>query len=230
MRRILLSLAIVAMVATSAQATAFVWWQMDSGPAGSSATGGVQGQTLNITGPAGDYNLSIWIATDAALATQGTTAYRNNLWRSNAGLTMVGDPMGGGLLNPLGWTGTSGYTAGSQNSGDALVLNWGRARASGQTTISASNSPIKVYTLTVNVGTAGLVADIFQTVGASLYGWAPVTPTSLNQVAFGPNAAVYGGLAANAMPTNAVAMVHFIPEPTTLALLGLGLIGLIRRR
>ena len=33
MRRILLSLAIVAMVATSAQATAYVWWQMDSGPA-----------------------------------------------------------------------------------------------------------------------------------------------------------------------------------------------------
>ena len=227
MRRILLSLAIVAMVATSAQATAFVWWQMDAGPAGATATGG-NGQTLNISGAAGDYSLSMWIATDAALATQGTTCYRNNIWRgADAGLTMNGDPMTG-LLDPLGWTGTAGYTSGSQNSGDALILNWGKARSGTQTPISAANSPIKVIVMSLTVGAGA--HDVYQTVGASLFAWNPPIPTTLNLVKFGPNANVAGGTSVNNMPTGLQPVIHFVPEPTTLALLGLGLLGLIRRR
>ena len=226
MNRFLLAMVIVAMVATSAQATAHIWWQMDAGPAGAVAVGG-QGQTLVIIGTTGSYDLSIWIATDAALATQGTTGYRNNIWRGDGGLTMTSDPMAG-LLNPLGWVGPAGFTAGSQNSGDYLIGNWGRARNAGAVTISASNSPLKIYTLTISVATPG-EHDIYQTVGAGGYGWLPLIPTTLNQVVFGPNPPVHGGTAVDNHPTGLLPVVRF-PEPATLLLLALGGAAVTKRR
>jgi hypothetical protein len=211
-----------------------VWWQLDSGDGAVVQSGA--GQTLEITPTPGSfahlYNFSMWIANDAAVGTGGLTRYFNNIWRGpDHDMTMISDPMEG-LLNPLGWTGPAGYTAGSVNDGDFLIANYGRARASGGQTIWAGNSPLKVITITIQITGPTSPHYIYQTVGASLYGWNPPVPPTLNQVAFSPNPFVYGGTAVMTWPDAAgtLPVIAIIPEPATPALLGFVLVAMTRTR
>jgi hypothetical protein len=218
----------------SADPGTYVWWQLDSGD-GSAITSGM-GQTLQIVPAAGSfahqYNLSMWIATDATPNTSGCTGYRNHIWRgSDHDMAMTNDPTTG-LLNPLGWTGPSGYTAGTLNNGDYLIANYGRARGAGAQPINAVTGPLKLIAMTVQVTGSNSPHYIYQTVGTNLYGWNPVTPPTLNIVTFGANSSVYGGAAVNtwSAASQTLPVIAIIPEPATLALFGVGLLMLTRRR
>jgi len=244
MKTILLSLAMLATVATAANADINVWWQLDGSNCDAALLSQGEGRTLHADIPvcalAGFYELelSMWISTDGAASTNGCVSYRNNLWRgTDATLTMEGDPVAGNL-NPLNWTGPAGYDAGSINNGDSLIMDWGRGRAAGQPAIWTDNSPLKVIEMRLRLNEPsvqfGPVTSVWQSVGANRFVWVPL-PATLNKVFFGPNPWVYGNAAvdtfAEASDTELpVIWITSIPEPTPLALLGLGLVMLSRRR
>lgn len=245
MRRILLALALVAVATSAANATTYVWWELESASCPTTVTSHGQGSTLYIeaekTAP-GEYifNLGMWIATDGTGGTtNGMSCERNNLWRGpDTAMTMGNDPAAANL-NPLGWSGSAGFTAGSQNNGDAFIMNLGRARQSGGTVVGGGLSYKFIdFQVVINAPLGQefcSVHNIYQTVGSTLYAWAPATPLTLNKVVFGANPFVYGNtkvetFAAASDTELPVIVIHTIPEPATLALLGFGALALLRRR
>ena len=244
MRTILLSLVLFAAATTAANANIYVWWEIDSATVPYAVTDHGPGHTLVVEDfvfAPGEYtfNLSMWIATDGTGGTvNGMTLHRDNLWRgADTSITMGNDPLAGNL-NPLGWTGSGGYTPGSQNSGDALIMNWGRGRHTGGQVAATAMRWFEVA-LVFNATDwvqYGDTSCVYQSVGTTLYGWAPTAPLTLNKVFFGANPWVYGNTAVNTFAEASdtelpvIIIQHNIPEPAAMALLAFGLTMLLRRR
>ena len=244
MRIGILALAAVAVFATNALAGINAWWQLDGSNCAAFAAQQGEGQQLQIIAPPEapngqyyEFALSMYIATDAADPGQGCRTHRNNLWRgTDDQLEMAGDPWAG-LLNPLAWTGSAGYLAGSQNDGDHLIENYGRGnRPDTEVPISASNSPQSMLTLTLRINASALGRadrEIWQSVGYALYSWYPLIPMSANQVIFGDNPPVYGYTSvetfAAASDTERPVITVGVPEPATLLLLLLGGVAVMNR-
>lgn len=243
MRTILLSLAMLAAVATAANADINVWWQLEGSNCDAVAFDQGIGKMLEIHGPVVapvgyyEFELSMWIATDGTGGTtNGCARHRNTLWRGpDMALTMQGNMTG--LLNPLGWTGS--YAYGNPNIGERLIDNWGRSRGAGEPVIGGTtNNNLKMLSMTLKVDQAWMsYCDwvwVYQTVGSGFYGYLPTTG---NKVFFGPNPWVYGNAAVDtwteACQTLPVIGIHFggePAEPASLALLGLGVLMVVRRR
>jgi hypothetical protein len=254
MRRLLLGLALVAITATAANATTFVWWEMESSNCEATAVGG-EGQTLVIEkpllAPAGFYEFQLVMKMrNNSTGTSGLTGYGTSLWmppedvgiKTFSGpfdpnnpstptpIPYFGDESTTGLLNPLAWTGSK---SGNVNVGQKILDNYGRKRASGQAAFGVQGVKDWIrFTLRINVPNEPYSETeyLYQSVGAALY--ASTVPTQT--VVFGPNTAVPGGTMVDDWATvhayMPVIQIHAIPEPATLALFGLGLLGLIRRR
>jgi hypothetical protein len=244
MRRILLALALVAVATTAANATTYVWWEIESASTAYTVTSHGQGQTLVIEAYKTEpgiytFNLGMWIATDGTGGTvNGMSCERNNLWRGTDTAMTMGNTPEDANLNPLAWTGSAGSTAGSQNNGDSFIKNLGRARQSGGEVVGGTALKFINFTLIINAPLGEQVCDthyIYQTVGSTLYAWAPATPLTLNKVVFGANPFVYGNTKVETFALASdtelpVIAIHTIPEPATLALLGFGALALLRRR
>jgi len=260
MRKIVLMLALVAMAATAANAATYVWWQLEAGssPACSAEqqgtpAGGLPPSTTNLPrqliidkplhGPY-DIVLGMYVANDLTAATAGTTCYRTSLWTgdsvvSNGGAYGTGGNTDGTPqnLNPMSWSGPGGNTINTTVIGPPwyckLLDNFGKSRAGSETPIRAA---VKVIQFTLHIAEAteapGATHLIYQSVGTALFAQAPVTQP--NNVYFGPNPYVAGATAvetwAGASAYLPVIKIIATPEPGTLLLLGLGLVGLIRRR
>jgi len=229
MRRILLALALVALVTSAASANTWVWWELAGSNNGATATQG-KGLQLAITPgaqPAGDwtFDLVMKVSTDATVATKGLTGYATNLWRG-ADTTLTATNIQN--LDPMGWGST--YVYHQVPGADQLLNNEGRARSQSSQS-GVGGTPVTMISLTIDVpaGVYDAGKGLIQSVGASLFAFVPLTG---NSVMFGSNPLVAGATAPATMPgtTPVIAFGAFTPEPATLALLGLGFLGLIRRR
>lgn len=264
MRRFLLGLALVAITATAANATTWVWWELEGSNCGATATTQGRLHTLVIEKPTipeppipyYEFNLVMKMSNDSTGATQGLTGYGTGLWvrpqdvgiktfaapfdpNNPSGIPYFGDEATTGLLNPLNWSGTK---SGNVNQGQQILDNYGRKNAgTAQPGLNATNcggldvgKAFIRFTLRINVTTEPYseLEYLYQAVDDAAFGHRPVTPAQL--VVFGPNTGVAANIAVNDWATvggyQPVIQIHAVPEPATLALFGLGLLGLIRRR
>jgi hypothetical protein len=117
------------------------------------------------------------------------------------------------------------------------MSNYRRGRGSNsETTLSASNGPQDFirFTMRLNVPTIAPTEhhSVFQSVGPGLFASLPIAGD--RSVYFGPNAGVPGATNvstwAAASQTLPVIDICKIPEPATLAIFGVGLLMLVRRR
>lgn len=250
MRTILLGLAVLAMTVTAANASTYVWWTLESANTPAVATESGLGHQLVIekplsAGPDGyyEFTLKMWIDNDAATSTQGCKQHRTSLYKNateNATWQRPADGTGDGTignLDPLGWeTAYSGTTY--INQGQRIFANYGRATSSTSKMLWNDNSPLAFIIFVLRIPEAEEQFSqwhyFYQVVGAQSFSLTPAT-TAGRAVYFGSNTAVGGNLTnqdtwAVAQTKTPVIAIHATPEPATLALLGLGLLGLIRRR
>lgn len=244
--KLVLALALVLSVSSSANAAAFVWAQLGAGssPGVAQVSGGESGASLVLTKPntPGTYtiNIDVMVRSSTAAATQGITGYRSVFLKS---ATDTGLSLGAfSNLNPMAWTGTVG--AGSNaNTGNTLIDALGNNRSGTQTTISSGNSPKNIYSLSLTiVKEPGVVFGAEHRVWGAVSGggaWAQL-PVADNFVTMGPNPST-SGAAGSAVDTQAerdsvvanllpLIIIRNVPEPATIGLLALGMLGLIRRR
>jgi hypothetical protein len=228
-------------VVASANPGTYVWWELESSNVQYTGLDQGSGRALQFwvsdNLPLYQFQFVMKMANDQT-STNGLSAYRTNLWRGtpvagNSLGRMTNDPLTG-ELNPLYWSGAAGFQSGSVNANESLIINYGRSGAGSDAKLNALNSPQAFIRLNLTIDVSGAEmqkCSVWQTVGAGLFRTQPPSP---NQVCFGPNPAVNGSVAVSTWPEAALTLpvitVHGIPEPATLALFGVGLLVLVRRR
>jgi hypothetical protein len=228
MRKMLLALALVAIISSAASANTWVWWELESSNNGAFANGG-KGLPLRIFSgvmvPPGDYTFTLVMKmqTDATVATKGLIGYAMHLWRGpDTRVSSISDTN----LNPLSWTLAP---TGTGTAGEKILADYGRARgAATELGVGQTAQTFVRMTLATPYFCEGL--SIYQSVAAGRFAFAP--PTA-NTVYFGGNPGVSGATAVNFWNTASATfpvILFDVPEPATAALLGLGLLLLTRDR
>jgi len=243
MRRILLSLALVAMFVTAAHADTYVWWTLDGSNCNAYATDSGKGKALLIekplVAPAGFYEFTLTMhMTNDAGSTQGLTQERTSLWKNATDTaTFSSDPVTSNL-DAMAAEGGWATTYNTVNQGQQIFQDYGRMTASGTPKFNSTSGERNwiQFTLRIPEGSEAFSTthNYYHVPGQHAFAMTPPT-TAGRRVYFGSNPAVSGNLTtydtwAIAGATLPVIVIHAIPEPATLALFGLGLLGLIRRR
>lgn len=238
MRRILLALALVALITSSSSAVTKVWWELESSNCGATAVGGSGAQLVitPVTVPSGAYtfDLVMKISNDWSTSTlKGVSGYGINLWKMPGSAMSISNPAAG-VGDEATWgnlTGTPSWTfskTGNVNNGQLLLDNYSRAKTSAELYLNASNSPRLSIRVQLSAPTLADLGDVYESVSSALFG---ILPATANYVGFGDNTDVAGTAAVSTWAgVTGRPVIKFIPEPATLTLLGLGLLGLIRRR
>jgi hypothetical protein len=202
------------------QGAATVWFEYVGGD-GAPTSGGGPGETLVIEKPnaPGTYHFTINMVanvTDVGIYGNITTLLADGPVAASD-LTVVPPP--GGAPNAASGLGTPGP--------GPIAVNFGGAVFSGNGYLGPDLLMATIDLTIVKLGGEMGDVGIYPVIGTTLWGdqffGAP-------DVSFGPNGPVSGAVAgagANGLPS---VVIHWVPEPATLSLLGLGAIALIRRR
>jgi hypothetical protein len=216
-----LAIALIAtgIVASTALASATVWFEATGTNANSTTLtqGAAGGSTslvcLNLGGVTCQWNVSVM------LTNTGSNLFGYDL-RLNGGTP--GKLSASNLvLNNIGLPANDVATAGAAP--DLVAM--------GQSSISTSTAPgnytMATFTLTKVKDAGDTNTDsVFASIGG--YGWGDDSGYGVPDVRAGGNDFAYGG--AGTAFQNAVITIQNIPEPSTIGLLALGVLGMIRRR
>jgi len=224
-RNVVMALAVIAF-ATAANADSFVWYTAantnGNGPASPGAGGG-QGQALNLSCDTSLASPCSWVITmRAALGAGGITGWSSDL-KTAAGNGVSAS----GPAIPAGSPFDNAQFPGTPGAGQSLLLS---SRAQTFTPVQPSTLSLLTFTLTRSFAAGDLTLATIQggTAQSAQIVWGNDTTGDYENVGFGPNPA--GSGAEGTLGALPVINVQNVPEPTSLGLLALGAMAIIRRR